>query len=611
MKPPQILSANGLTLALTTLWLAATAALSISAGAQPAPAPATAQATAATAAESPAPATGEPRDAKHQAGSDAVVVIEDDADTATTAGAAGERRRRSHHDSRERVGVFQDLVVAADETVREVVSVFGDATVDGTVDGDVVVVFGHAKINGTVDGELVLVMASADVGPRAEVRGQTVVIGGPLSAAPGAKLRAGKHEVAVGIGHKIPGLEWWRRNVVHGILIRPLPPSLGWAWLVAGALFLFNLIIAIVLAQPVQQCANSLIEQPIRSFLVGLLVFVMFLPAALLLSATVVGTPLLFCALVASVLVGKVALYQGAGCQLGRQLGVAALEHPLIAFCLGTALFYGVYMIPVLGWVVWFTALPFAVGAAILAAIGLFRQESRGSQARPPAPPPPPPRPPATPPPSAPPHDLDLGASPGAASAASVSNVPPPSSPPPPPPPLAPEPAPSAYASGVAASSTSGGHGGVPLLGAPATEAYDAAALSALPRVGFFPRLGASALDIIVVVVLKTVIGNFVPPLRNSGPQVFLLLLVIYHAGMWVWKGTTLGGIILGLRCVRLDGRPIDWPIAAVRALSALISFAALGLGFFWASWNPERQSWHDVIAGTTIVRAPRAAPLI
>jgi uncharacterized RDD family membrane protein YckC len=47
-----------------------------------------------------------------------------------------------------------------------------------------------------------------------------------------------------------------------------------------------------------------------------------------------------------------------------------------------------------------------------------------------------------------------------------------------------------------------------------------------------------------------------------------------------------------------------------VRALSAIFSFAALGLGCFWILRDPESQAWHDKIAGTYVVKVPRNWPL-
>jgi len=90
-----------------------------------------------------------------------------------------------------------------------------------------------------------------------------------------------------------------------------------------------------------------------------------------------------------------------------------------------------------------------------------------------------------------------------------------------------------------------------------------------------------------------------------------LLLLATYGAVMWKVRGTTVGGIVFGLRVVRLDGRPIDWPTACVRALGCFLSMIVAGLGFIWVVFDPERQSWHDKMAGTVVVRSARQQALV
>jgi uncharacterized RDD family membrane protein YckC len=87
--------------------------------------------------------------------------------------------------------------------------------------------------------------------------------------------------------------------------------------------------------------------------------------------------------------------------------------------------------------------------------------------------------------------------------------------------------------------------------------------------------------------------------------------LAAYGAVMWKLRGTTIGGIVCGLRVARLDGRPIDWPTAVTRALGSFLSFFIVGLGFIWVVFDSERQSWHDKIAGTVVVHAPRSTPLV
>jgi uncharacterized RDD family membrane protein YckC len=61
---------------------------------------------------------------------------------------------------------------------------------------------------------------------------------------------------------------------------------------------------------------------------------------------------------------------------------------------------------------------------------------------------------------------------------------------------------------------------------------------------------------------------------------------------------------------VRTDGTPLRFVDALVRGLSAIFSIAVLGLGVLWILRDPERQAWHDRIAGTYVVKVPRNWPL-
>jgi uncharacterized RDD family membrane protein YckC len=123
-----------------------------------------------------------------------------------------------------------------------------------------------------------------------------------------------------------------------------------------------------------------------------------------------------------------------------------------------------------------------------------------------------------------------------------------------------------------------------------------------LPRAGFWIRAAALLIDLILI-------GVIFGPL-NAG-HLILPVLAAYGAVMWKFKGTTIGGIVCGLRVVRLDDRPLDWPTTVVRALGCFLSLAVAGLGFVWVVFDSERQSWHDKIAGTVVVRAPRGSSLV
>jgi uncharacterized RDD family membrane protein YckC len=128
-----------------------------------------------------------------------------------------------------------------------------------------------------------------------------------------------------------------------------------------------------------------------------------------------------------------------------------------------------------------------------------------------------------------------------------------------------------------------------------------------LPRVGFWLRLAASAID----AALVGMVCGFMSSIFHNFGSGFLFWYAAYCVVMWATKGTTIGGVVCGLKVVRLDDRPIDWGVAVVRALGGFLSLCVAGLGFIWVAFDDEKQSWHDKIAGTTVVRVPKGTPLI
>jgi uncharacterized RDD family membrane protein YckC len=127
---------------------------------------------------------------------------------------------------------------------------------------------------------------------------------------------------------------------------------------------------------------------------------------------------------------------------------------------------------------------------------------------------------------------------------------------------------------------------------------------AALPRAGFWIRMMALLLDLVLVAVLMDVLGH-------SAHNMELLVLAVYGAVMWKLRGTTIGGIVFDLHVVRLDGRPIEWETAIVRAIGCFLSLVVVGLGFFWIAFDDGKQAWHDKIAGTAVVRVKKGVPLV
>ena len=130
--------------------------------------------------------------------------------------------------------------------------------------------------------------------------------------------------------------------------------------------------------------------------------------------------------------------------------------------------------------------------------------------------------------------------------------------------------------------------------------------LASFPRAAFRDRLAAFVLDVILVQIAYRVVDDFA---RLDG-EAFFILLLGYHIGFWTWKATTVGGIICQLRVVRVDGAPLTFADALVRGLSSIFSLVVAGLGCLWILKDPDRQAWHDKIAGTYVVKVPKNWPL-
>jgi uncharacterized RDD family membrane protein YckC len=443
--------------------------------------------------------------------------------------------------------------------VREgVVVIGGDLEVDGDVGDAVVVVLGDAKVKPGADlhQDVVAVMGSIKVEPKAKIHGDAVAVAGRLDVARGASVMGANQEIGI-------NLEWLRKWVVHCLFkLRPLAPQVGWVWVVAGAFFLFYLLVATAFPRPVRACVDVLNDRPATTMVLGILAKLLLPIVSLILAVTGIGLLVLpFVALAAfiGVIVGKVALLEWVGLRIGQQTGVPLLQKPLAAFALGAlilTLFYMVWVVGLLAYI-WFSI--WGLGVAVAAVFDSLRRRRMQARA---AAPPPVPAPPAM-----------AAAGPAGMTGTAESSATQPAS--------APEP---------------------PTLTQPRRPAVLPEALS-WPRAGFWERMGAAFLD----VVLLGVIGAFAG-LRM--PWIFLVALA-YFAGFWTWKGTTVGGIVLGLKVVRLDGQPLAFMVALVRALAACFSIIVLFLGFLWIAWDSEKQGWHDLIAGTAVLRLPRGTSLV
>jgi len=488
------------------------------------------------------------------------------------------------------VTIGGDSELRENETAQAVVAVGGNATAKGKVRDAVVAIAGNAIVSGEVGDAVVAVLGNVKLLPGAKVHGEVVSVGGTVERADGVEVGGQIQEVNFGkLG--FPKIEWLKPWFTQCVLkLRPLAPSVPWVWAVAGAFLLLYVLVALALPRAVQNCVDEVTRRPATTFLIGLLTKILIPIVTLVLLVTGIGIfiiPFLSAAVLFAAIVGKVALLQYFGQQLGKQFSGGSTLRPLLALLIGAALLAVLYIVPVLGLLALLTTGLWALGVAVMALFGGMRREMPER-----------PQPPTTPPPAAyaAPTPMNTGAAAPVAGLAPIPVGTPGGA-------ITPDGSPQQPAAGTAAFAA-------PPL-ATAVPAVSAEALT-LPRAGFWERMGAAFLDVVLISILCGLIGSAPMGFHWIGrPPLGFLVALAYFAGMWAWKGTTIGGIVLKLKVVRLDGQPITFPVALVRGLAAAFSVVVMFLGFLWIAWDKEKQGWHDKIAGTVVVRLPHTQALM
>jgi hypothetical protein len=188
-------------------------------------------------------------------------------------------RRYSRRSSGDRVRVFGNVVVNEGEEVS----------------GQVVAVMGSVRIDGEVSQQVVAVLGSVDLGPRAVVHGDVVTVGGRLRKAPGAQVGGNETEVSLGDARvHIPWMQGWGPFYFGGF--GPVARLIGTTFRFV-LLALVACLALVVARRAVEGSAQRIADEPVRSTLVGLAAWVLFIPVftltVIVLSVSIVGIPLL------------------------------------------------------------------------------------------------------------------------------------------------------------------------------------------------------------------------------------------------------------------------------------------------------------------------------
>lgn len=135
--------------------------------------------------------------------------------------------------------------------------------------------------------------------------------------------------------------------------------------------------------------------------------------------------------------------------------------------------------------------------------------------------------------------------------------------------------------------------------------------------VGFWRRAFASIIDSIIALIillplffmffgleeLESEEFNFSNPVGIVINYVIPIGLTVFF---WTVFKATPGKMAMGCQVVNAEtGEKLGVGRSIVRYIGYIISTIPLGLGFLWIVFNKRKRGWHDLIAGTVVIRKP------
>jgi len=134
--------------------------------------------------------------------------------------------------------------------------------------------------------------------------------------------------------------------------------------------------------------------------------------------------------------------------------------------------------------------------------------------------------------------------------------------------------------------------------------------------VGFWVRVVAALIDSVLllcvsILLLVAIYGwsYFDVAKTGSGTGVagFLISWIapaVAAVAFWLYKQATPGKMVFSARIVDArTGNPLTVRQSIVRYFGYFVSTIPFGLGLIWVAFDPQKQGWHDKLAGTVVIR--------
>ena len=129
----------------------------------------------------------------------------------------------------------------------------------------------------------------------------------------------------------------------------------------------------------------------------------------------------------------------------------------------------------------------------------------------------------------------------------------------------------------------------------------------ALEYAGFWIRLGAGIIDLLV---LGSIAGLLICSAASFvwvtvSWTVSWVVSVGYYVGFLAWRGQTPGKMVVSIKVIRTDKKPLTLRDSALRYCGYLVCVLSLFVGFIRVAFDKKKQGLHDKIADTYVVKLP------
>ena len=145
---------------------------------------------------------------------------------------------------------------------------------------------------------------------------------------------------------------------------------------------------------------------------------------------------------------------------------------------------------------------------------------------------------------------------------------------------------------------------------APPAPPVDASVAAEAAPAGNYAGFGQRFMAILIDGVIFTVVGGLLSMMGEAIGIDFSWISTFLFWGYMVYfdvnRGATIGKQVMKIRVQKMDsGENLTWMDAILReTVGRILSSLVLSLGYFWMLWDPKKQTWHDKLGKSVVVKA-------